>query len=85
MIMSAIYGIKPDDNKNQKLKDIKKSARIHGGEAIDNDITENIKKELTDFWMNEIKDLDTNSVREKSLAFVKTFKTIKAVIWQSTV
>lgn len=44
-------------------------------------ITEDIKNELTDFWMNEIKELDTTAVREKSLAFVKTFKTIKAVIW----
>ena len=40
-----------------------------------------MKRELMEWWKEEVKGLDVDALREKSLLAVKTFKTIKLVVW----
>ena len=42
-----------------------------------------MQRELLEWWREQVRDVDVETLREKSLLAVKTFKTIKQVIWQS--
>ena len=42
-----------------------------------------MQRELLEWWREQVRGVDVETLREKSLLAVKTFKTIKQVIWQS--
>ena len=68
-IFSVIYGIEMTELV---------SGPFSSADKDDLQIYESVK----DWWTNENKGLNAEAVRQKSLDMVKTFKTVKKVIWE---
>ena len=49
----------------------------------DRELYGGMQRELLEWWREQVRGVDVETLREKSLLAVKTFKTIKQVIWQS--